>query len=85
MNKVVGVQVGKSGKLSSFDTGHFVLQKGNLVMVETELGPALGMVCAAPRKWGEDGPPKRLRKVLRVASEKDLERHEKNHRLKYVQ
>ena len=81
MNKVVGVQVGKSGKLSSFDTGHFVLQKGNLVMVETGQGPALGVVCAEPRKWEEDGPPKRLRKVLRLAAEKDLERHEKNNRL----
>jgi len=78
MNKIVGVQVGESGKISSFDTGHFVLKKGNWVMVETELGPALGMVVAEPRKWGEDGPPVRLRKVLRLATEKDLERHESN-------
>lgn len=81
MNKVVGVQIGKSGKISSFDTGHFVLKKGNWVMVETDQGPALGMVCTEPRKWGEEGPPKRLRKVLRLASEKDLERHQKNDRM----
>lgn len=78
MNKIVGVQVGESGKISSFDTGHFVLKKGNWVMVETELGPALGMVVAEPRRWGEEGTPMRLRKVLRLATEKDLERQESN-------
>lgn len=49
-------------------------------MVETELGPALGMVVTEPRRCGEEdsGTPAGLRKVLRLATEKDLERHETN-------
>ena len=42
MNKIVGVQFKSHGKVYDFDSGHFVLKKGDKVMVITDEGPAIG-------------------------------------------
>ncbi|MBW1666562.1 MAG: stage 0 sporulation family protein [Deltaproteobacteria bacterium] len=78
MSKIVDVQLGKYGRIRSFDTAHFVLQKGDEVLVETEQGPAFGVVCSDPRTPREEQPAKPLNKIYRVANEKDRERFEKN-------
>jgi cell fate regulator YaaT (PSP1 superfamily) len=78
MNKIVDILVGRYGKVESFDSGHFVLQKGAKVLVETEQGPAFGVVCSEPRNPSEEVKERPLQRVFRVANEEDVERHKKN-------
>jgi len=77
MNKIVGVRFKKDGRVYHFDSGHFVLQKGNKVLVETEMGTALGVVCMEPRNLGEKFPEKTLKKISRLANDQDIEKYEK--------
>lgn len=81
MNKIVGVQFQKSGKIYSFHSGHFVLKKGAKVLVETEQGPALGVVCTEPRELGEKSSARPVKKISRLANPKDIEKHEKGCRI----
>jgi cell fate regulator YaaT (PSP1 superfamily) len=81
MNKIVGVQFRKYGKIYDFDCGDFSVNKGDNVIVETELGPALGVVRTEPKGRGDTLPKRPLKKVFRVASEKDIEKFEKKTQL----
>jgi cell fate regulator YaaT (PSP1 superfamily) len=82
MNKIVGVRLGKSGKIYDFDSGHFVLKPGDKVIVNTEQGRAFGVVCDKPRVHEEEPQPEReLKQVYRLADKKDIERYEKNYQL----
>ncbi len=80
MGKTVGVKLGKSGKIYDFDSGHFVLKTGDRVIVNTEQGRALGLVCDKPRAHEEDQaqPERELKQVYRIADRKDIEKYEKN-------
>ena len=77
MNKIVGIRFTEYGKIHEYDSGHFVLKKGYQVLVETEQGLALGVVCTDPKARGQDVPPKPLKKVFRLATPKDMEKFEK--------
>ena len=77
MGKIVGIQFSTYGKVYLFDSGHFVLQKGDSVMVNTEQGQAIGIVCTEPKNPGDDPPKRPLKKVFRMATVKDLNRFEK--------
>ena len=81
MNKIVGIHFKKYGKVYNFDSGHFVLKKGDKVLAETEQGLALGAVCTDPIKCDENFPESTLRKISRLATYKDIERSEKNRNL----
>jgi len=74
VGKIVGIQFEKHGRVYDFDAGHFVLHRGDHVLVETDNGSALGRVCTRPRPQGERLPARPLRKVYRLANEKDLEK-----------
>jgi cell fate regulator YaaT (PSP1 superfamily) len=78
MNKVVGIRLRKNGKVYNFNSGHFVLKKGDRVVVNTEQGKALGLVCVEPRSPDDRAPERPLKKVHRMANEKDIEKYEKN-------
>jgi len=78
MNKIVGIQLRKNGKVYDFNSGHFVLKKGDKVVVNTEQGKALGVVCFEPRTPDDKVPERPLKKVHRIANEKDIEKYEKN-------
>lgn len=78
MNKIVGIQLRKNGKIYDFDSGHFVLKKGTKVVVNTEQGQAVGIVCLEPRVPEEKAPVRPLKKVYRLANENDLEKFKKN-------
>jgi cell fate regulator YaaT (PSP1 superfamily) len=78
MNKIVGVRLGKSGKVYDFDSGHFVLKQGDKVIVVTEHGKAFGVVADSPRIPEEGAPERELKPVYRVADAKDIEKYEKN-------
>jgi cell fate regulator YaaT (PSP1 superfamily) len=77
MNKIVGIKFTEYGKIHEYDSGHFVLKKGYKVLVETEQGLALGVVCTDPRARGQDLPSRPLRKVFRLATPKDVEKFQK--------
>jgi cell fate regulator YaaT (PSP1 superfamily) len=75
---VIGVTYRTAGKVYDFDPGSLILQRGDLVVVENDRGPALGTVArpAAPSAAGRES--ERLQKVLRKADARDLAREELN-------
>jgi cell fate regulator YaaT (PSP1 superfamily) len=75
--KIVGIQLRTSGKIYDFASGHFVLKKGDKVVVDTEQGEALGVVYVEPKAPAEDYPDRVLKKILRLATEKDLHRFDR--------
>jgi cell fate regulator YaaT (PSP1 superfamily) len=81
MGKIVDVQIPKHGRVQSFDSGDLVLQRGDPVLVETELGPAMGVVCTGPRHGLKDPSERSLPKVQRLANLQDLEVYEHHRRL----
>ncbi len=78
MNKIVGVQFRNHGKVYNFDSGHFVLKKGDKVLVITEEGPAIGCVCTEPQKNAANITKHPLKKVFRLAVKEEIERFEKS-------
>ena len=78
MNKVVGIQFRNNGKVYDFDPGPFVLKRDDKVMVITEEGAAVGNVCSEPRNRGEEIPKRPLRKIFRLATDKEIERFERS-------
>ncbi|MGD2270941.1 MAG: stage 0 sporulation family protein [Desulfobacterales bacterium] len=78
MAKIVGVKFKSAGKVYDFDCGAFVLNKGDRVIVQTEQGLGLGTVVAPPVSRDENPSPKALKKVYRLASEKDFVQIQKN-------
>jgi len=66
-----------AGKLYEFDPGALQLAAGDLVVVETERGAALGTVADAASA-ASGAPGGRTPKVLRKADGRDLARHEAN-------
>jgi len=81
MSKFVGVQFRNSGKVYDFDCGHFVLGKGDKVLVVTEEGPAVGCVCTEPQNGAKDSSDRKLKKVFRVATLEEIDRYERDCRL----
>ena len=78
MNKIVGVRLRPNGKIYNFDSGHFVLKKGDKVVVDTEQGKALGTVAIEPRQQEENESDRELKSVHRVASNEDIKVNDKN-------
>lgn len=81
MSKVVGVKLRTNGKIYNFDSGHFVLKKGDRVVVNTEQGKAFGTVVIEPRQPDEKDLERELKKIYRVANPKDIEKSKKNSEL----
>jgi len=78
MKKVVGIRFKPAGKVYDFECGAYVLDLGAHVIVETEQGLGFGTVAVPPAMRENDAPQKALKKVYRMASEKDFEQLEKN-------
>ena len=80
MGKVVGIWFQRGGKVYDFDAGHFVLNRGDTVIVETEHGLALGEVVRPPvvRDDAAEDTEHPLKKVFRLATEDDLKEAEQN-------
>jgi cell fate regulator YaaT (PSP1 superfamily) len=76
MGKIVGVKFQDCGKVYDFEAGHFVLSKGDKVMVITEDGPAIGVVHMEPHVPGGEIPERPLKKVFRLATEDEIARYE---------
>jgi cell fate regulator YaaT (PSP1 superfamily) len=68
---VVGVRFKKAGKIYYFDPGDLSIQKGNYVIVETVRGVEYGQVVIDPKQVDENDVVLPLKKVLRIADQKD--------------
>ncbi|MED3667091.1 stage 0 sporulation family protein [Geobacillus kaustophilus] len=71
MYTVVGVRFKKAGKIYYFDPGDAVIPVGEFVIVETVRGIEYGKVVIANKQVDENDIVLPLKKVIRVASEKD--------------
>ncbi|MBU0698423.1 MAG: stage 0 sporulation protein, partial [Proteobacteria bacterium] len=78
MKKVVGIRFKPAGKIYDFDSGAFVLNRGDHVIVETEQGLSFGMVAAPPVPVDDDQSEKPLKKVFRLASQEDFYQRNNN-------
>jgi cell fate regulator YaaT (PSP1 superfamily) len=78
MNKIVGIQFKNHGKVYDFESGHFVLKKGDKVMVITEEGPAIGSVCTNPQNRAIDMPKRPLKKIFRLATQEEIDGYERS-------
>ena len=78
MKKIVGIRFKPAGKIYDFDSGMFVLNPGDKVIVETQQGMGFGIVVNPPAPLEKASSKKPLKKVFRVASEKDFKQLEKN-------
>ncbi|WP_445492833.1 PSP1 domain-containing protein [Niallia sp. 03133] len=71
MYDVVGIRFKKAGKIYYFDPNEIIIQKGDFVIVETVRGVEYGKVVIAPKKVDENDVVLPLKKVLRIADQKD--------------
>ena len=78
MKKVVGIKFKPSGKVYDFDCGAFVLNLDDCVIVQTEQGLGFGTVALPPVPFDVRPPQRPLKKVFRLAGEKDFLQREKN-------
>jgi cell fate regulator YaaT (PSP1 superfamily) len=78
MNKIVGIRFKPTGKVYDFDCGAFVLKQGDHVIVETEQGLGFGTVVVPPSQSTHRPSNKPLKKIFRLATEKDFNQREKN-------
>jgi len=81
MNKAVGIRFKPAGKIYDFDCGAYVLNTGDHVIVETDQGLGFGTVAVAPEPYDETKLKRPLKKIYRLATEKDFAQLE-NNRLK---
>lgn len=70
---IVSISFHTAGKIFDFDALDFTLNKGDKVIVETERGRALGTVIVIPHEISPDKAPPKLKSILRLATEADLQ------------
>ncbi|MGE5472887.1 MAG: stage 0 sporulation family protein [Ignavibacteriales bacterium] len=78
MVKVVGVRFKKAGKIYYFDPDDLAIEIGTNVIVETARGIEYGNVVIANREVPEEAIVAPLKKVLRIATEKDEQQIKEN-------
>ena len=80
MYNVVGVRFKKAGKIYYFDPDNLELQKGSHVIVETVRGIEYGKVVIPQKTVDDEDVVLPLKKVIRIADEKDRIQLEENKR-----
>jgi len=75
---IVSISFHTAGKIFDFDSQNFKLSPGDKVIVETERGRALGTVVKQPREITPDQAPPKLKSILRIAVENDLQMAQSN-------
>ena len=78
MVKVAGVRFKTAGKIYYFDPGELEIQKDDSVIVETARGMEFGSVAMDITEVDETEVVAPLKKIIRMAGEKDHEQHEEN-------
>ena len=80
MSEVVGIKFKENGKVYYFDQGGFVLDLNDFAIVETSRGIECGTVAMAKKEVSDSEIVKPLKKVIRLATKKDIEQMEENRR-----
>lgn len=78
MKTIVGVRFRKPGKVYFFNPGYIQLKLHDKVIVETSMGEDIGEVVINKREIPDDKFSTSLKKVIRLANNKDLKRLEDN-------
>ena len=78
MANIIGVRFKKPGKIYFFDFDGIEIEQGKHVIVETAMGKEYGEVAIANRIIPDDKLVKPLKKIIRVATNKDRKQHEEN-------
>ena len=78
MIKVVGVRFKKAGKIYYFDPDKKLIKTEDPVIVETARGIEFGKVVIGPKLVKDEEIVQPLKKVLRVATEDDIEKNNRN-------
>lgn len=78
MPKVVGVVFKEAGKIYYFDPGNLATKTGDNVIVETSRGLEFGEIVFGPEKISEEEIVSPLKRVLRIATQKDRAQADKN-------
>lgn len=78
MNNIVGVRFKKPGKIYFFDPGYLKINQKDKVIVETSFGEELGEVVINKRNMSNTKLSAPLKKVIRIATSKDLKHYEEN-------
>ena len=78
MKNIVGIRFRKPVKVYFFDPGYIRLNPKDKVIVETSLGEDIGEVVISKRELPDEKVPKDLKRIIRLASSKDIKRQEDN-------
>ena len=78
MKKIVGVRFRKPGRVYFFDPDKLNIIKGQRVIVETSQGQEIGDVTTGVREIEESSLTAPLKKVIRIATPKDIQIDEAN-------
>ena len=78
MKKMIGVRFKRPGKIYFFDPGKLRAKKGDFVIVETSQGEEYGEVVISNREIEEEKLVAPLKKVIRIATQKDIRQNEEN-------
>ncbi|HPQ43175.1 MAG TPA: stage 0 sporulation family protein [Syntrophales bacterium] len=78
LKNIIGIRFKDRGKVYSFDATDIPLKEGDMAIVDTESGSAMGFVVNGIRALPQEKLPPNLRKVLRQATDEDLKVHEEN-------
>jgi len=76
MPDVVGIRFKRCGKIYDFEVNGVEIHKGDLVVVESELGLNIGNVVT--ENYSIEDQEKKLKKIIRKATEEDLRQKEEN-------
>lgn len=79
MGDVVLVKYKPYGKISEFEVDGCIVKRGDLVVIESDLGLTIGKVISDPKAIIYD--KKKMKKILRIASEEDIKIKEENSQL----
>ena len=76
MKTIVGIKFKKPGKMYYFDPQDLELEVGTKVIVETALGDEYGEIMIGNKKINEENITSPLKKVIRIATDKDTKSYE---------
>ena len=75
MKNIVGIRFRRLGKIYFFNPQYLILKKDDQVIVDTEDGEEIGTVVVPNRQLSEEKIPKELKRVIRIANNKDIEHY----------
>ena len=78
MASIIGVRFKKPGKIYFFDPDGKKIEKGSFVVVETSMGKEYGEVVVSNRNIPDEKLSKPLKKIIRIATNKDKKQNEEN-------